>query len=304
MERALATAEAALQRAATATQHKSRWRIAAATYSRAEALVRLGRHEEGLAACDELVRHYGSATDGPSQVLIAGALLYRGAALRALGRLEEEIETCDEVVRRFAASPDPLLRDQAAAASESRLQALAALGTRPGLGGGLLLRDARPDEAGDVAELTLRAFAEYRSLVDASFLERFEQDARAVGDRLAEAQVVVAERSARLVGTVTLYADSTRYGMPGWPADWSLIRLLAVDPAARGTGAGRLLVGECVRRARELGTPGIGLHTAPFMAAAQAVYESLGFRRSPAHDAPMPGAPPALAYLLGFQSVP
>jgi len=42
----------------------------------------------------------------------------------------------------------------------------------------------------------------------------------------------------------------------------------------------------------------LALHTAPFMGAARALYEGLGFERVPEYDIEQPGSPPALAYRL------
>jgi ribosomal protein S18 acetylase RimI-like enzyme len=62
------------------------------------------------------------------------------------------------------------------------------------------------------------------------------------------------------------------------------LRLLAVDPAARGRGVGRRLVEACVQVARHAGREVATLHTIEQMAAAQRIYRSLGFRRDRSRD--------------------
>jgi ribosomal protein S18 acetylase RimI-like enzyme len=76
------------------------------------------------------------------------------------------------------------------------------------------------------------------------------------------------------------------------------VRLLAVAPEARGTGVGRALMGECVRRARAMGATELGLHTSVSMRAAMQLYERMGFVRAPEFDFQPPGAELVEAYRL------
>lgn len=167
--------------------------------------------------------------------------------------------------------------------------------------GGLVVREAHEGEAAAVGALILVAFEEYRPLVAPDFMTGFEAEV-GTGPRDAGGLVLVAEEggadSGWLAGTVTLLPDGSGSGAHGWPEAVPVLRLLATHPAARGRGIGRALAEACVTHARDLGASEIGLHTAPFMRAARELYESLGFARAPELDLEMPGAPPALAYLL------
>ena len=57
------------------------------------------------------------------------------------------------------------------------------------------------------------------------------------------------------------------------------LRLLIVEPAARGCGLGRRLVRACVGFARAAGYRKLALWTQSELAAARAIYARLGFRR-------------------------
>lgn len=332
LERTLAGAEAALARFATVTQKKSRWRIAATLCTQGVTLVQLGRLEEGLAVCTEVVARYGPVTgEPPIQALVAAALRYRRAALGGLGRQVDEVGACDEMLARFGEATDPVLRDEAAAALVDKGDLLAASGREadavaswrqslrryaaaadptPELGAALrrararlsavpvVLRPSEPGEEEAVGGLILRAFDEFRPLVSAGFWERFAAGALEQARDPGRTELVVAEQAGSLVGTVTFCPAGGTYGGRSWPAAWSAIRLLAVDPDGRGLGVGRRLAAWCVTRARELGDEAIGLHTSPFMEAARGIYDRLGFVRFPALDVTPEGAPPALAYRL------
>ena len=70
------------------------------------------------------------------------------------------------------------------------------------------------------------------------------------------------------VGCVMLVRDSDEVAR---------IRLLLVDPKARGLGLGKRLVDECVTFARQTGYKRVTLWTHSILAAARHTYEKAGF---------------------------
>ena len=79
----------------------------------------------------------------------------------------------------------------------------------------------------------------------------------------------IAEREGQVVGSVFVVKKTP---------DTAQLRLLYVDPGARGLGIGGRLVEECIRFARAHGYKTLTLWTNDILTSARRIYESLGFR--------------------------
>ena len=161
------------------------------------------------------------------------------------------------------------------------------------------LRDARPADRGTIADLTMRAYGEYATVMHPGAWAALED---ALRDSLADdtgVTRIVAELGDRIVGSVALYDPGAAHytGLDSETA-WPEVRLVAVDPSVRGRGVARALVLECVRRARAAGATTLGLHTSQSMHTAQRLYEQLGFARDPDHDFLPPGGELVEGYRL------
>lgn len=147
-----------------------------------------------------------------------------------------------------------------------------------------MVRDARAEDLDEASAMMVAAYRQYFPENPDEIWRAYAREIADVRSRLGVAELIVAERAGRIAGAVTFFPDGSLAEADGWPERWSGIRLLAVDPAARGGGIGRLLTDECIRRSRARGCVAVGLHTTDFMDVAMGMYERLGFRRAPELD--------------------
>lgn len=155
------------------------------------------------------------------------------------------------------------------------------------------IRDYIETDRAGVNAVALAAFAQYAG--DYEDWPSFSAGIARMADLAGGGDLFVAERAGRIAGAV-VHVGPGRPRSAIFPDDWSVIRMLVVDPVARGGGIGRALVAATLERARRAGAPAIGLHTSPIMATALRLYESIGFVRE--HDLPPIRGVPYARYTL------
>ncbi len=131
-------------------------------------------------------------------------------------------------------------------------------------------RDLRPGDIGWVihrhgalyaAEYGLgRQFEALVAKVCAEFVENFDP---------AKERAWIAEMDGRIVGSVFLVKKTDEIAK---------LRLLYVEPDARGRGIGRRLVEECIAHARAVGYRRMELWTNDVLTAARKIYQAVGFK--------------------------
>jgi DNA-binding MarR family transcriptional regulator/GNAT superfamily N-acetyltransferase len=143
------------------------------------------------------------------------------------------------------------------------------LGDRAEAAPAFMLRAHRPGDMGWVTQRHGQLYSEeyglnhkmeaYVAEVVAKFLRDFDP---------AREHCWIAEQDGAPIGSVFLVKESDTIAR---------LRLLIVEPRARGLGVGRRLVEECVRFARQAGYREVTLWTHSILIAARRIYDSLGF---------------------------
>jgi DNA-binding MarR family transcriptional regulator/GNAT superfamily N-acetyltransferase len=203
----------------------------------------------------------------------------RQSLLRLTGRGREAFAPLDERAREEVGA---MLGGLTAAGRRRLAEAMGTierlLGGRTGPAAPYLLRPPRP---GDLGWVVYRHGASYDE--EYGWGERFEALVAEIVARFVRTfdpkreRCWIAERDGENVGSVFLVRESDEVAK---------LRLLLVEPAARGLGIGGRLVQECLRFARRAGYRTVTLWTNDVLHAARRIYQAAGFRlvREEPHD--------------------
>lgn len=203
-----------------------------------------------------------SPTDGRQSIL---TLTAKGK--RSFARIDAR---SDDHMGELLARLSPA--DQARAVGAMRtLQSLFGGAAEPEKGApAYILRDPRPGDLGWVVQRHGAIYAQEQGWQD----PRFEALVAGVVSEYVKnfdprrERCWIAERDGAPVGSVFLTRKSNSVGK---------LRLLLLEPSARGLGIGRRLVGECVRHAREVGYRTLSLWTHGVLHTARHLYKEAGF---------------------------
>jgi GNAT superfamily N-acetyltransferase len=142
------------------------------------------------------------------------------------------------------------------------------------------IRPVRPEEYEQAGQVTADAYREH-------VRDERDEDWRAYLGEIADvrgrseiATVLAAVEDGRVLGTATVELDTPiTDGEPPMATGEARLRMLGVDPAARGRGAGQALLEGAIEAARAAGRTRMILNTTNAMVAAHRLYERNGFIR-------------------------
>jgi ribosomal protein S18 acetylase RimI-like enzyme len=138
------------------------------------------------------------------------------------------------------------------------------------------IRSFAPADAQAVNAVALSAFAQYESVYQG--WDALKQGVGAMASLADSGEILVACDDDEVVGAVAYIPPYASPRADFFEPEWPIIRMLVVDPRARGKAIGRGLTEACIALARRDGASVIGLHTSPVMEAALALYLRMGFR--------------------------
>ena len=172
----------------------------------------------------------------------------------------------DEIGAMLAALPEP--EQQRLVQAMHAIEGI--LGAQPERKVPYLLRPHKPGDMGWVVHRHAALYAQ-----EYGWDERFEALVAGIVKRFIERfdpkreRCWIAEKDGEIVGSVFLIAHSKTVAQ---------LRLMLVEPKARGLGIGSRLVDECIQFAREKGYRKITLWTNSILLAARHIYKKAGFR--------------------------
>jgi len=166
------------------------------------------------------------------------------------------------------------------------------------------IREVRPEEYPEAGRVTALAYLEF--VPPGPGWDDWQGYLSEIGDvagRVDRTVVLAAVEGGRILGTATIEVDRTLGDDDvELPSDAASLRMLGVNPEARGKGVGRALVEACIERARAAGKRTMLLRTVGRMVAAQRLYASMGFERDPDRDLSFEDGGGLLAFRLDISS--
>ncbi len=149
----------------------------------------------------------------------------------------------------------------------------------------MMIRDALLQELDLIREQRVQAYEEHARVLPEEHWLALKKAISSAVDTHEGVELIVAEEDGAILGSVVLFPPNTdAYEGYVEELDYYEIRMLAVDPAARGKGVASALIQECIDRTKAKGYDAIGLHTGEFMKSAMRLYERMGFQRLPQYD--------------------
>lgn len=148
-----------------------------------------------------------------------------------------------------------------------------------------VIRNARPEEFEFIGKLLVNVYSQLEGFPTPSEQPGYYALLANVGELIHRpgTEIIVASDSDNIAGAVVYFGDMQYYGSGGTATqekDAAGFRLLAVDPAARNAGIGKMLTLACIDKAHQQGRAQLIIHSTAAMQTAWKMYEKIGFKRA------------------------
>ncbi|HEY0678103.1 MAG TPA: GNAT family N-acetyltransferase [Chitinophagaceae bacterium] len=148
------------------------------------------------------------------------------------------------------------------------------------------IRNARPDEFPEVGRLMVEVYSQLEGFPKPEQQPVYYNMLLNIGEltkKPATELLIAVDTRDKITGGVVFFGDMQYYGSGGTATkeqNAAGFRLLAVDPATRGAGIGKMLTNACIQKARDNGLSQVIIHSTKAMQTAWRMYENIGFKRS------------------------
>lgn len=149
-----------------------------------------------------------------------------------------------------------------------------------------IVRNAQINEFAEIGQLMVQVYSQLEGFPKESEQPNYYKMLANIGaltEKPCTELLVAVSSEGKIAGGVVYFSDMQYYGSGGTATlekNASGFRLLAVDPSTRGNGVGKLLVNECIRKAKNKNHYQMVIHTTKAMHTAWMMYERIGFKRS------------------------
>jgi len=143
----------------------------------------------------------------------------------------------------------------------------------------LTYREGHPGERQRLQQLGILSYNQFSKILtpeDWEKMHRFLYNDKMWEQLVNHSTIFVCEDEDKLIGMAYLVASGNPTHI--YPADWSYVRMVGVDPAYRGKGIAKRLTQMCVDYAKQSNEKIVGLHASEKMNDAIHIYESIGFK--------------------------
>jgi GNAT superfamily N-acetyltransferase len=138
------------------------------------------------------------------------------------------------------------------------------------------LRNYIESDADKINELAVLAFEQYKNHYDN--WDEFSKNLSKFSELSQSSEIIVSENHKNEIVGAVAYVPAAATKAEFFPENTPIIRMLIVNPNARGSGIGKALSNECIARATRDGNKTIALHTSPIMSVALPMYLRMGFQ--------------------------